>query len=134
MNDALTCNFIMLKLSPADAEVNDPTIRRCIRFANSLRCTTLVVVDLYRYRPRMSCTQSTIQKDRRTLSTYEARQRTRACNCRLGHPLTTGQSRENSYDAWRRRLYCLGTNKTGAFAAPSTWSRRCNQSMAASAT
>ena len=50
MNDAVTCTFIMLNPSTADAEQDDPTIWRCIGFANSLRCTRLEVVNLYGYR------------------------------------------------------------------------------------
>jgi hypothetical protein len=49
-NEAGTCTFIMLNPSTADAEQDDPTIRRCIGFANSLKCTGLEVVNLYGYR------------------------------------------------------------------------------------
>lgn len=42
--------FVMLNPSTADAEVDDPTIRRCIGFAKSLGCTGLAVVNLYALR------------------------------------------------------------------------------------
>lgn len=42
--------FIMLNPSTADAENDDPTIRRCIGFARSWNCGTLVVVNLFAYR------------------------------------------------------------------------------------
>lgn len=45
-----TCTFIMLNPSTADAESDDPTIRRCIGFADSLGCNGLEVVNLYAYR------------------------------------------------------------------------------------
>lgn len=42
--------FIMLNPSTADADKNDPTIRRCIGFAESGGYASLSVVNLYAYR------------------------------------------------------------------------------------
>lgn len=42
--------FVMLNPSTADADVDDPTIRRCIGFAKSWGCGGLVVVNLYALR------------------------------------------------------------------------------------
>ena len=42
--------FIMLNPSSADAEKNDPTIRRCIKFAQSWGYGCLEVVNLFAYR------------------------------------------------------------------------------------
>lgn len=44
------CLFIMLNPSTADAEIDDPTIRRCISFAQREGCTSLAVVNLYAFR------------------------------------------------------------------------------------
>lgn len=44
------CVFIMLNPSTADATKDDPTIRRCISFAKSLGCGSLVVGNLYAFR------------------------------------------------------------------------------------
>lgn len=44
------CGFIMLNPSTADAETDDPTIRRCISFAKREGCGGLVVVNLYAFR------------------------------------------------------------------------------------
>ncbi len=45
-----TCVFIMLNPSTADAELDDPTIRRCKGFADRFQCGTLVVVNLFAFR------------------------------------------------------------------------------------
>lgn len=42
--------FVMLNPSTADHAVDDPTIRRCMTFAQRLECSGLVVVNLYAYR------------------------------------------------------------------------------------
>lgn len=44
------CVFIMLNPSTADAELDDPTIRRCRGFAERFQCGKLVVVNLFAYR------------------------------------------------------------------------------------
>ena len=45
-----TCCFIMLNPSTADAEQDDPTIRRCIGYAKALGCGELTVVNLFAWR------------------------------------------------------------------------------------
>lgn len=42
--------FVMLNPSTADAEVDDPTIRRCMGFADREGCGELAVVNLYAFR------------------------------------------------------------------------------------
>ncbi len=44
--------FIMLNPSTADAERDDPTIRRCMGFARALDCGVLVVANLFAYRTK----------------------------------------------------------------------------------
>lgn len=48
--DGPTCGFIMLNPSTADAEKDDPTIRRCISFAKREGCGALVVANLFNFR------------------------------------------------------------------------------------
>ena len=44
------CLFIMLNPSTADESKDDPTIRRCVSFANRELCTSLTVVNLFSLR------------------------------------------------------------------------------------
>lgn len=48
--DLPECVFIMLNPSTADATEDDPTIRRCVNFAKSLGCGSLLVGNLYAFR------------------------------------------------------------------------------------
>lgn len=45
-----TCAFIMLNPSTADAELDDPTIRRCIGYAKAWNFRRLLVGNLFAYR------------------------------------------------------------------------------------
>ena len=55
-NDALprVC-FIMLNPSTADETLEDPTIRRCVKFSESWEFGSLEVVNLYAYRSHNPC-------------------------------------------------------------------------------
>jgi hypothetical protein len=44
--------FVMLNPSTADAEQDDPTIRRCKGFARAMDCGRLVVVNLFAFRTK----------------------------------------------------------------------------------
>lgn len=44
------CCFIMLNPSTADGQQDDPTVRRCINFAQRWRCTGLIIVNLFALR------------------------------------------------------------------------------------
>lgn len=48
--DEPRATFVMLNPSIADAEVDDPTIRRCVGFAKSWKCGGIEVVNLFAYR------------------------------------------------------------------------------------
>lgn len=44
--------FVMLNPSTADAKEDDPTIRRCVRFARDWGCSGIVVANLYAFRAK----------------------------------------------------------------------------------
>lgn len=48
--DGPIMRFIMLNPSTADADIDDPTIRRCISFAKREECGAIAVVNLFAFR------------------------------------------------------------------------------------
>lgn len=44
------CVFIGLNPSIADADIDDPTIRRCVNFARGWGCGSLIMLNLFAYR------------------------------------------------------------------------------------
>lgn len=48
--DRTRLGFIMLNPSTADADIDDPTIRRCLGFARALGCDGIRVFNLYAFR------------------------------------------------------------------------------------
>ena len=61
-NSSKTVSFIMLNPSRADAQVNDPTITRCINFAKSWGYGRLEVVNLFAYRtPKPSLLKQAVE-------------------------------------------------------------------------
>ncbi|WP_239508926.1 DUF1643 domain-containing protein, partial [Stenotrophomonas maltophilia] len=50
LGEPLSCMFVMLNPSTADADLDDPTIRRCVGFAKALKFDQLSVVNLFAYR------------------------------------------------------------------------------------
>jgi hypothetical protein len=49
-DDGPSCLFVMLNPSTADAELDDPTIRRCRHFAKREGCGRFAVVNLFAFR------------------------------------------------------------------------------------
>jgi hypothetical protein len=50
LNSKPPAQFVMLNPSTADADLDDPTIRRCVGFARALGCGGIIVVNLYGFR------------------------------------------------------------------------------------
>jgi len=50
VDEGYVVNFVMLNPSTADAEKDDPTVRRCMGFARQLGARQLFITNLYAYR------------------------------------------------------------------------------------
>lgn len=111
--------FVMLNPSTADANIDDPTIRRCIGFAQSWDCAGLTVANLYALRatdPRelWSCDDPVgPDNDKHLLSLileYED------VVCAWGANAKPERVKQFLEIADRPcvRLWCLGTTKAGA--------------------
>lgn len=112
--------FIMLNPSTADAEVDDPTIRRCIGFARTWGFGTLTVVNLFALRatnPRELLRHEFpdgMDNDRWTTWAIE---RADCIVCAWGALAKPLRHRARATEAWLRGLgkwtYCLGHTKDG---------------------
>jgi hypothetical protein len=115
--------WIMLNPSTADAEIDDPTIRRCIRFSQAWAFSSMTVVNLYAYRaPKptelMACTGLEIVGLHNFRVTHEAMRQANRIVAAWGKPprkrLEAGalgiQARANELGV---ALWCLGVTKDG---------------------
>jgi hypothetical protein len=115
--------FIMLNPSTADAKEDDPTIRRCIGFANRQGCTKLEVVNLFDYRasnPKELLHAPQIVSDECSKYVHETIARAMA----LGSPIVAAWGRHPLADSRYKLLFgapfkkpallCLGVNQDGS--------------------
>lgn len=111
--------FVMLNPSTADAELDDPTIRRCIGFARSLGLSELMVANLYAFR---ATKPSDLWNTADPVGPENDRWLENLCQeadkivCAWG-----ANAQEDRVSAFLRRmqtaeipLFCLGTTKAGA--------------------
>lgn len=111
--------FIMLNPSTADADQDDPTIRRCVSFARREGCGSLTVVNLFAFRatdPRALKSQSI-----NPVGPNNDRHIVEAAHRATG-PIICAWGASSPYD-WRapdvlrlirRPTYCLGITKDGS--------------------
>ncbi len=110
--------FIMLNPSTADAEIDDPTIRRCIGFGKSWGFDALEVVNLFGWRetePKFLITPSDPIGPENDAAIIEASNRSELVVCAWGsHALALWRSSHISEILKARPLHCLGTTKNGS--------------------
>jgi hypothetical protein len=126
--------FIMLNPSTADAEKNDPTIRRCIGFARAWGYGAIEVVNLFAYRAtdpqelRAAAEPIGKENDRHLLAAMERSQtlilawgnwgslyqRDQAVLRLLSQqPVSQQPVSQQPVLSQQKRLYCLGKNQSG---------------------
>lgn len=108
------CTFIMLNPSTADANEDDPTIRRCISFAKREGCGSLLVVNLFAFRatdPKVMADAEDPIGPRNAVFLDEAIKNHTVIAAWGAHPLArqAGKRLSKEYD-----LMCLGKTKAGA--------------------
>lgn len=110
--------FVMLNPNRADAEVDDPTIRRCIGFARSWQFGGIDVVNLFAYR---AATPATLRKVPDPVGQENDRHLAELCDrvtCIVlawGNWGTLGDRHQAVLKRLENRdsIYCLGTTKVG---------------------
>jgi len=112
--------FVMLNPSTADASEDDPTIRRCIGFAQKWGCGGLVVVNLFAYRatsPKDMISATNPVGTNNSLWVLKAAQHAQFVVCAWGANGTHQNQDAKIIECLRRcfktHIYCLGTTKGG---------------------
>lgn len=112
--------FVMLNPSTADAEIDDATIRSCIRLCKSLGYGSFEVVNLFAYRatdPEALFTAADAVGPRNDHSIEAAILRCDMAICAWGaHPMARerGSSVAALLRGRRPAIFCLGKTKSGA--------------------
>lgn len=108
--------FIMLNPSTADAEEDDPTIRRCIGFGKSWNFDALEVVNVFAYRttnPSVLAMVTDPEGPENDAAIQQAAGRAEMVVCAWGaHEMGAGRAMQISAMLKKRPLYCLGMTKT----------------------
>jgi len=117
-----TLVFCMLNPSTADAENDDPTIRRCIGFAKREGYTALAVVNLFAYRTKSpqvlwkaaadGINISGPENETQIYETISAAQG--EVVCAWGNAVPNYSMLADRFDIWKFKMRCLGKNKTGS--------------------
>ena len=118
-SDGALMTFVMLNPSTADADVDDPTIRRCMSFARREKAAGICVVNLFAFRATLP---SNLAKARDPFGPenskfVEESVRARGAVCAWGaHDMADDPGRALGRWACYKgiKLFCLGRNKSGA--------------------
>ncbi|MDJ0704991.1 MAG: DUF1643 domain-containing protein [Leptolyngbyaceae cyanobacterium MO_188.B28] len=111
--------FIMLNPSKADDRQNDPTIRRCIRFAQAWGYGALEVVNLFAYRtayPRelqQVADPTGVENDRCLLAAAQRAEILILAWGNWGGLMGRDRTVLTLLAPYQSKLYCLGCNKFG---------------------
>lgn len=111
--------FVMLNPSTADAEIDDPTIRRCRGFARDWSCNGLSVVNLYAFRsvsPKALWQHHDPVGPEANFWLAEAARKHGDVVCAWGANAKPERVREvvAIFQRIRVRMFCLGITKAGA--------------------
>ncbi len=116
--DGPICGFIMLNPSTADADLDDPTIRRCIGFAKREGCGSLMVGNLFAFRATdpmvMADSDDPDGPENRHFLTNMAERVDGPLIAAWGsHWMARDMASEWVCKTFGRRLMCLGKTKDG---------------------
>lgn len=114
-----TVGFIMLNPSTADHRQNDPTIRRCISFAQAWGYGSLEVVNLFAYRtayPRLlkqAADPNGVENDRCLLAAAQRAETVILAWGNWGELYGRDRAVLEILTPYQSKLYCLGRNQSG---------------------
>jgi hypothetical protein len=113
-----TVMFVGLNPSTADAQVDDPTIRRCVRFAVDWGFTRLFMANLHAYRstdPKALLTVADPVGPGNLLAVQRMALQSEIVVCAWGaNPLAPGALEIRDWLRWRTHVFHLGLTKDGS--------------------
>ena len=116
--------FIGLNPSTADANKDDPTIRRCIGFAKQFGCGGITMLNLFAYRAtspkEMKKAEEPIGNENNLYLQTAVLTNSNIIVCWGNHGSFGGRSREvvEQLSAENKKLYCFGITKSGELKHP----------------
>ena len=110
--------FVLLNPSTADAKIDDPTLRRCIKFAQREQCGELTVVNLFGLRatdPKELLTASDPVGKENDAHVCQALKQADLIICGWGaNPLAKKRADKFLASNSNAELWCLGKSQSGA--------------------
>lgn len=111
--------FVMLNPSTADAQFDDPTIRRCRAFARTWGCAGLTVANLYAYRATnpvelKTCPDPVGPDNDKWIGELAIKYRDVVCAWGANADPQRAAEVVRIFRKLKRRLLCLGTTQSGA--------------------
>lgn len=112
--------YIMLNPSTADADIDDPTIRSCIRLAKGIDYGSFEVVNLFAFRATDPAELAKASDPIGPANTGTIDRAVGRCDivvCAWGaHPMAERRSIaiRNNLRSWRPAIFCFGKTKSGA--------------------
>ena len=108
--------FLCLNPSVADAQIDDPTVRRCIDFAKRFGCGALAVVNLFAYRSTDPILMKSVSDPIGPENDYWLRTIASQADIVIAAWGVHGKhlGRDAEVSAFLPQLHCLGTTKDGS--------------------
>lgn len=117
-NSGPSCLFVMLNPSTADAQQDDPTIRRCLAFAREWNCSSMTVINLFALRATNPKYLLSHPDPFGPLNMMHCKAQLSISDIIVAawgaHPMALkSRLHRHNDNLWRHKIHCLGRTKNG---------------------